>query len=120
DVERPATEQEGTGVAVQLVDEVADGGIVERSPAAVGEPVARILLGATGCLHHAVEGQESLHGELHVSADDASHRFSSRVRRETRDDDPSDDEPAAAPAGGATAHMARLWTEPAARTPWPA
>ena len=45
DLERPATEQEGAGVAVELGDELADRRVVERRlPAAVGEGVAGILL----------------------------------------------------------------------------
>jgi hypothetical protein len=62
------------GVAVELGDEIADGRVGERGlPAAVGEGVAGVFLGPAGRLHHAVEGQERLHGELHVSADGAAH-----------------------------------------------
>ena len=35
-------------------------------PAAIGEGVTRIFLRSPGGLHHAVEGQERLNGELHV------------------------------------------------------
>lgn len=42
-------------------------GVGERSlPAAVGEGLAGILLGSPGRLHHAIEGEERLHGQLHV------------------------------------------------------
>ena len=57
-------------MAVELGDELADGRVGKRGlPAAVGEGVAGIFLWAAGRLHHAVEGQERLHGELHVTAD---------------------------------------------------
>jgi hypothetical protein len=76
DVERSATEQERAGVTVELGDELADGGVRERSlPAAVGEPVAGILVGTARGLQHAVEGQERLDGESHVVTDGQSHRF---------------------------------------------
>ena len=42
-------------------------------PAAVREGVAGILLRSAGGLHHAVEGQERLNGELHVNADGPAH-----------------------------------------------
>ena len=61
-------------MTVELGDELADGRVGERSlPAAVGEGVAGILVRSPGCLHHAIEGQERLHGELHVNADGAAH-----------------------------------------------
>lgn len=60
-------------MAVELGDELADGRVGERGlPAAVGEGVAGIFLRSAGGLHHAVEGQESLNGELHVNADGAA------------------------------------------------
>ncbi len=61
---------------------VADGGIVERSSAAMGEPVARVLLGATGSLHHAVEGQEVCTVSFMGVQTVRPAGFSSRVRRE--------------------------------------
>jgi alpha-1,2-mannosyltransferase len=73
DFERSPTEQERAGVAVELADERADGRVGERRlPAAVGETVAGIFLGSPGGLHHAIEGQECLHGELHVDGDGAA------------------------------------------------
>ena len=67
DVERSATQQERAGVAVELDDKLADGRVAEGCrPAAMGEPVAGIFLGPAGRLHHAVEGQERLHRELHA------------------------------------------------------
>jgi hypothetical protein len=63
-------------VAVELGDELADGRVWERGlPAAVGEGVGGIFLRSPRGLHHAVEGQERLNGELHVAADYATHRF---------------------------------------------
>jgi hypothetical protein len=41
----------------------------------VGEGIAGIFFRASGSLHHAVEGQERLHGELHVDADGAARGF---------------------------------------------
>ena len=43
------------------------------SRAAVDEGVAGILLRSAGGLHHAVEGQERLNGELHVNAHGTAH-----------------------------------------------
>ena len=61
-------------MAVELGDELADGRVGERGlPAAVREAVAGIFLRSAGGLHHAVEGQERLNGELHVSADGPAH-----------------------------------------------
>jgi hypothetical protein len=69
DVERSAAQQERAGVAVELDDELADGRVAERGrPAAMGEGVAAIFIRSAGRLHHAVEGQERLHGEVHVRA----------------------------------------------------
>src|SRR5205085_2815380 len=74
DVQRSATEQARAGAAVELGDEFADGWVGERGlPAAVGEGVAGVFLRSAGGLHHAVEGQERLHGELHVTGDEAAH-----------------------------------------------
>ncbi len=61
-------------MAVELGDELADGRVGERGlPATLGEAVTGIFLGSAGSLHHAVEGQERLNGELHVNADGAAH-----------------------------------------------
>ena len=66
-------------VAVELDDKLADGGVAEWGrPAAMGELVAGIFLGSAGRLHHAVEGQERLHGELHVTP---RHGFPGRPAR---------------------------------------
>src|SRR5271154_3407395 len=68
-VERSATEQERAGVAVELHDELADGWVFERGlPATMGEGATGIFIWSAGRLHHAVEGQERLHGELHLTA----------------------------------------------------
>ena len=75
DVERPATEQERTGVAVQLGHELAERRVGERRlPPPVLEPVAGIFVGAARGLHHAIEGQERLHGELHGDEDGSTDR----------------------------------------------
>ena len=67
-------------MAGELGDELADGRVGERGlPAAVREGLAGILLRSAGGLHHAVEGQERLNGELHVNADEPAHRFSADV-----------------------------------------
>ena len=61
-------------MAGELGDELADGRVGEGGlPAAVREGLAGILLGSAGGLHHAVEGQERLNGELHVNADGPAH-----------------------------------------------
>jgi hypothetical protein len=74
DAEGSAAEQERAGVAGELGDELADGRVGERGlPAAVREGLAGILLRSAGGLHHAVEGQERLNGELHVKADGPAH-----------------------------------------------
>ena len=57
-------------------DELAGDRVGERGlPAPMGEAVAGIFLRPAGGLHHAVEGQERLHGELHEQGDDASDGF---------------------------------------------
>ena len=57
-------------MAVELGDELADGRVGERGlPAAVGKAVAGVFFRSAGGLHHAVEGQERLYGELHVDVD---------------------------------------------------
>ena len=65
-------------MAVQLGDELAHGRVSKRGlPTAVGEVAAGIFFRPPGRLHHAVEGQERLHGELHVLANVAGLRSAS-------------------------------------------
>ena len=67
------------GMMVMVGEDGAGGGCGGGServlPGGVGEGGAGIFLRSAGGLHHAVEGQERLHGELHVTADEAGHSF---------------------------------------------
>src|SRR5699024_6845974 len=73
-LERGAAQQRRVRGLEPAGDDLAEAGVgrVRGLPAARGEPAGGVLVGAAGRLHHAIEGEERVHGELH--------RFSWSVR----------------------------------------